>query len=193
MYNKEDRKQLIQDEENNYNFRLKFMIAAGGAIISLAILNIVLLAKASTTSVAVGASAMAASPIIPLIGMATLIIASLCVLPLLFSGNSTVYVGNPRPRAGFWGVSGWGSTLFAVATEGCDSHRHHGNNQHSHGNNHRHSGGSIFSGGNQHNHGNNHGHGGGSIFSASNQHNHGNNHGHGGGNVFGGGNRHGHR
>lgn len=152
-------KTTIKDDDNNYSFILKCLAATGAALLTAgAIAGIVMAAtaKPAVAGLAVGGTtALAFSPIIPIVGIATLIIASLCVLPFLFSGSSTTYVASTAPRTSYWG--GYTPFFTPVVSTGGFSHHHH----HHHGH-----GGSVFGGGGvHHGHGDthHHGHGGGGM------------------------------
>ncbi len=162
MYYKAEKKITKKEDESNYSFILKCMAAAGAALIAAGVVTTIALAataKTAAAGLAVGVTATAASPIIPIIGIITLVAASLFVLPLLFAGSSSTYISNSTPRSStYWGSS-WGPTVF-VPTQG---HHHHHHHNHSHQN--RHGDGGIFGGGsNTHHHpghtsgGNFHGH-----------------------------------
>ncbi|KTD32412.1 hypothetical protein Lmor_2350 [Legionella moravica] len=163
-----------KDDDTNYSFLLKCMAGVGAALIAAGAITAMALsfsAKTAATGMAVGATATAFSvaPIIPIMGIAVLIIASICVLPLLFSNNSTYVVGG---SSGYRNSGFFGSSMFTpsvIFTPGGGHHHHH----------HGHGGGGIFGEGTVH-HGN---HSGGSHH-----------HGHDGGHSHsGGGHVHGHR
>lgn len=154
MYNRADKKRIkAEEDESNYSFILKCMAAAGAALVAAGVITAIALAataKAAAVGVTAGATALAFSPIVPIIGIVTLIIASLCVLPLLFSGNSTTYVSS-TPRSSYYGIGG--PTMFVPFGFGGSHH---------HGHHHGHGGGIFGGGGGGGSH--HHGHGGGSVF-----------------------------
>lgn len=154
--NTKNDKTVVKDDNTNYSFMLKCMAAVGAAVLAAGAITAIALAataKTAAAGMAVGATALAFSPIIPIIGIATLIIASLCVLPFLFTGSSSTYVATTGPRTSYWG--GYTPFFTPVVTTGGFGHHHH----HHHG----HDGGGIFGGGHHHGHGDthHHGHGGG--------------------------------
>ncbi|KTD51178.1 hypothetical protein [Legionella quateirensis] len=167
------------DDNNNYSFLLKCMAGVGAALVAAGIITAIALTTsaktAAATSMAVGATAAAFTftPIIPIVGIAALIIASICVLPFLFSSRSTYVVGgSPGYRnSGFFGSSIFTPPIIVTPGSG-HHHNHHHNHHHGHGGGF--GGGSVFGGGGifggggtvhhgSHSGSNDHGHTGGSV------------------------------
>ncbi|ARB91412.1 hypothetical protein [Legionella longbeachae] len=138
--------QTKQENKTNYNFMLKCMVAFTAAAVTTAgICAAVSLKSAAATTTTIAAQMAFASAFTPVFPIALILIGLVCVLPFLFSRNTT-YTPSRTVTTGYDNF-GFYSPSYSTASVYTDSHHHghqdtgsvytsahvHGHDSHVHG------------------------------------------------------------
>jgi hypothetical protein len=128
----EKKKQLLQQQQENdanYTFLLQYMAAVTtAALVTAAIITATTLNVGATTAALAATSIFAFTPLLPI---ALVALALICILPFLFIGNgttngtTTVHLGNPNYTTGYGGATFFSTTIPRVQTYATRVHTHY--------------------------------------------------------------------